>query len=1154
MSLKFFNLHGHTGFSLYDGYGAIEDFADFMLQNAGEDSGGFAITDHGHINSAGYFSAAQRKFKQKGTPVKLIWGCEFYYIPSIDSWTALKAIKDEEKKEEKKTKKKKDKEESEEGLVFENEKESKSKYFDPINRRHHLVITAYNQKGLSNLFRLVSRSHREGFYRKPRIDLKMLQQFNEGLVASSACLAGIPNWCTMQSTSMEQAHAMYDKEALPVMEIFGKERFYLELQFNKIPEQQIVNQHIVEYSKKTGYNLIVTADSHYPRPEDWRSREIYRMLGYQLNKEDDIDKSIMDKTADELDAHLYLKNGDQLFKSFKDSDFGKIEGNDLLVSQAIERTHDLAHNFFENVFSDEKTKLPKPSSIAENKTSFEVLKELCVAALKKKNKYENKVYFDRLIIELKVIKGLGFSDYFLVLKEIIDALKKHMLIGPGRGSGAGSLVNYLLGITLVDPIEDGLLFERFLSPSRKELPDIDSDVELRKEALEILKGVFGEDNVLAISNYNKLQLKSIIKDLSKLHGVPFAEVNAVNAVIEREAKDKILEEINFDQKLYELSFEKAKKYSPTFRAFIEKYPPVAEHMEALYQETKSIGKHAGGIIIIPDAESCLPIIRCGGIDQSPITEGITAQHTKFFGLVKYDVLGVKTLEIIKRAIEVILKNQGNAKPTIDDVWEFYNKHLHPDVINKSDEKVFESTYNVKKFPSVFQFAESKVQNFCYKAQPRNLYDLAAITALWRPGPLKGHADKGYLDYSPEALAKEHPIIQQEMGETRGLLLYQEQFMLLANKLAGFSLEEADQLRKILVKPSTELGEELRKKRIEAGEKFIQGCIDKGLTEKRAKRLWDQEIMGFISYGFNKSHAVAYAYNSYHCAWLYTYYPNEWIKACLEKDADPANAIAVVRSLGYDVSRVDVNYSAVNEWSFNGESWLPPLTSLKGLGEVGACELVNARPEGGFKNVKDFFFNEYGFWRWSKLNKKNLNSLLKIETMKSLSDIGEDKLFKNYNHLEAFLMADKNLDKIKKGKLSFDDAGLMDVPDYTTAERILFQKEIVGFYDKSLVLNKYLPIFENFNIEAVDAEEEDGPKPKVWGIVENCVQDRTKKGKVFYRITVSGLSGKEYRVKAWIKESESVLWAVGNVLVFGLDYSSEWGYNLSRKSKIIKVTK
>ena len=639
---KFVSLHNHTTFSLYDGIGYPEDYIQWNLKNAGEDSGAIAFTDHGHLNAAGFLAAAQSKYQKKGIPAKVIYGCEFYFLPSLSDWKILRTQKEEEKK----YKKRKVSEELDDStdLVIENEKESKAKYFDPYLRRNHLVIFAINQVGLKNLFRLISRSYREGFYRKPRIDIKMLKELNEGLAASTACVAGIPSWVSMQyENDLESALKIYDAELLPIMEIFGKDRFFLELQFNKLPEQKLVNQHLIEYSKRTHYNLIVTADSHYPSPNLFRDREIYKLLGFQMKKEN-IDLSILNKSIDEMECDLYLKNGDQIFESYKKT-FADVCTDEKLIIDAIERTHSIAHDLVEDVYPDSSIKLPK-NVLKQSSTPFEQLKTLCIKALKDKNLDSNKAYVDRAIYELKVIKSLKVEDYFLTLKEILDSIRKEMLTGTGRGSGAGSLVCYLLNITFIDPIKHNLLFERFLSASRAEMPDIDSDVESKEQAFEIVKARFGNDDVVAISNWNKLQLKSLVKDISRLYEVPFEEVNEVTKNIELEARDKILAEVGNDQKLYELTYERALKYSPTLKEFMNKYPNVAERIVNLYQQVKSQGKHAGGLIVADSMESCLPIIRIRDTDQSPVSEGISAQHLKYFGVVKYDVLGLATLRII----------------------------------------------------------------------------------------------------------------------------------------------------------------------------------------------------------------------------------------------------------------------------------------------------------------------------------------------------------------------------------------------------------------------------------------------------------------------------------------------------------------------------
>jgi DNA polymerase-3 subunit alpha len=809
----------------------------------------------------------------------------------------------------------------------------------------------------------------------------------------------------------------------------------------------------------------------------------------------------------------------------------------------------------EEVSPDDSVKLPRTFLLSNGiKSSFDKLKSLVLEGLKRKG-LTSKEYIDRAVYELKVIQKIGVEDYFLTKAEILNVLRKHMLTGSGRGSGAGSLVCYLLDITLLDPIKNGLLFERFLSASRAEIPDVDSDVELKDQALDILKDHFGVDNVLAISNYNRLQLKSLVKDISRLYGITFDEVNNVTKVMESEAKDKIMEEIGHDQKLYEFTFDKAKQHSPTFKKFLEKNPSVGSHIENLFKEVKSIGRHAGGILIVPD-DSCLPIIRVRGIDQSPITEGITAQHLQYFGLVKFDVLGLATLRIIRKCIEGILREQGIEEPTIDDVWKFYNENLHPDVINPTDKKVFKNVYNKGNFPSVFQFAEKNIQAFCKKAKPNSVDDISAISALWRPGPLKGQADRRYLASRPSDIKKEHPIIQEILAETKGVLLYQEQFMLLAHRLAGFTLEEANKLRKLLVKPATSLAEEMKRERIEIGEKFINGCIEKGLSPKRAKNLWEKEILGFISYGFNKSHSECYAYNSYQCAWLYTHYKEHWIKACLESDPDLEKTINTVRGLGFSVSKPDVNESTVENWEVVGKVCVPPLTSLKGVGMTAANELVRVRKQWNkFPTIQDFFYRPDGSWRWSKLNKKVLHILVRIEAFDSLKCVGPDKLFKNYKHMEDSIFVDGRYEKLKKGKLSLADAAAAaDQDDWTVAEKMTIQRAIVGFYDKGLIVGKFLKTFEKFGIQGVDESADERNKNHVWGVVEKVEQKTTKTNKPYLVVTTSGLSDKPYTFRAWNATLNNPNWCEGNIVVFTLEYDKNWGYNLKRNCEVLKVTK
>jgi len=1146
MSLKFVSLHNHDGQSIYDAIGSPADYADWVIENAGEDSGAFAITNHGNMNSVGSIAAIQEKYNKKG--VRILYGVEAYYIPSIEHWYTFWETQKEEKKARK-----------EDGDLVIEDDESKI-IFDKLNRKNHLVLVAANQKGLENLFILVSRSYRYGMYRKPRIDLAMLKEFNEGLIVSTACLGGIPAWCLFnpENERLDKIN-LFDEQLGPLIEIFGKDRFFLELQFNKYDNQKKLNLALIDYSLNKDLNLIVAADSHYPRPEMWKDREIYKMLGYQMNKTV-YGTPINQLKREDQKADLYLKNGDQIFEVYKDTFRNDLlefyRDGDLIIKDAITRTYDIAHNYIQVIFPDNTIKLPKTFQVTKDiKTPFDKLSNLCTKSLSDKKLF-SKEYIDRLAFELKVIKDLGVEEYFLAMKKILDILRKEMLIGCGRGSGCGSLVNYLLDITMLDPLKHGLLFERFLSPNRAEMPDVDSDVELKEESLDILKQYFGDEDVVAISNYNRLQLKSLIKDIARLSKIEFEEVNAVTKVIENEAKPNIMKEIGGDQKLYELTFEKAFEHSPTFQDFLKKNP-IGEHISNLFNEVKSISRHAGGVLIVPEAEKYLPIIRIRKIDQSPIVEGITAQHLKQFGLVKFDILGLATLKIIRRCIEEILRN-NNESVSIKSVWEFYNKHLHPDKIIDSggDSEVFKFVFNKARFPNIFQFTEKGVQSFAKKAKPKNIFDIAALTALWRPGPLHGHADQRYLHHKPTDIKREHPVIQEILGPTRGLLLFQEQFMLLANKLAGFSLEEADYLRKLLVRPSTSLADEIKKERIEYGVKFINGCIEKGMSEKRAQSLWDNEIMGFISYGFNKSHATAYAYTSYQCAWLFYYHPKEWIKACLECTPDLQKTINSIRSIGFFMDNPDINICNVDEWEVREDlSCLPSLVSLKGIGYTAAEELLRVRNKvGQFTDINNFLFDDNGNWRWSKFNKRSLEILILMEAFASLKCVGGDRLFSNYKHMYDAMFFDYK--KLKGGKITLEECAKETVTeDWPISVKMAKQKAIVGFFNKAILVGEFIDMFEEFGISAIDETPDERDKQKIWGVVETIVQKKTKTDKPYLVVTASGMSDKTYTFKVWNKKREKDGdWSEGNVLVFGLEYDKEWGYNFPRYNKVLKVTK
>lgn len=1110
--IKFVGLHAHDSFSIADGLGYPAEHFDYAQKNG---MSAMAITNHGNCNSYGYMAEYAANLKKKQNPFKVIYGIEAYLHPSLSEWRKIKEQKESG--------------DEEVSNFIENEVESKGKHYDPIKRRHHLVLVAQNQIGLRNIFKLVTRSYREGFYKMPRIDFQMLKEHNEGLVASSACLAGVPSWSILKDLEKSDKTIIenLENEVSPLMEIFGKDRFFLEIQFNKLPEQQIVNKYLIELAKKTGFKNLATCDSHYCSPELWREREIYRILGRQKFGQTNLSMTELPSSIDDLKCELYPKNGDQLYQTFLDINPQASEDEKKLVVEAIERSAEIAETI-EYLGPDGQYKLPKYKG--SKKDEFEELKTLCMEKLVEKELNKNKAYVERLVRELKVIKSKNFSIYFTVLHDAIKLLKENMMVGPGRGSGAGSLVCYLLGITDLDPIRNGLLFERFLSEARQEYPDIDSDLSDRDSAREILAQKFGADNVVPVSNFNTLKLKSLIKDLGRLYEVPFEEVNNVTRVMEDEARGPLLDEVGGDQKFYEFTLEGALKYSKTFKEFIEKHPEIKEGVEVLYKQPITLGRHAGGVIICEDASTSMPVIKAkGGVDQTPWSEGLTAKHLEQWGLVKYDFLGLGTLRIIERAIQLILKEKFNVKnPTHKDVSSFYDKYLHPEVVKDGDIEVFKQIYQKGKFPGVFQFAEQAVQNFCVRATPESVGDIAAITSIWRPGPLKGQADKYYVSAKKGNGYTElgHPILEKILGPTYGVLIYQEQFMQLAHELAGYTLEESDNLRKLLVKPVTTMAEEMKKKRDLERDKFIKGCIEKGLSEKRAEKLWDEEILGFISYGFNKSHAVSYAYVSYQCAWLLFNYENQWLRAYLEVDADRDKAVADVVSIGYKMGKPDILISS-DSWKIEGGVIYPALSSIKGIGAAAVSELISTREAISFQDFYDFMWEveqktlKNGKtkikrnWRWSKFNKRAFDVLIKVEGFGSFNIVGPGKLFNNYKEMHDFFIG--NYDSIKKGKLELFD-NVPSSEDWDQEEKIDFQQEILGSYDKTLLFaHGVLDFFEEENILPLSDVSEQVQFH--WFIVKNVKHGNTSTGKPYLKLTISDIDDKVQNLNYFGKYEE-----------------------------------
>jgi DNA polymerase-3 subunit alpha len=1148
---------------LGDAIGRAEDHFNFVISNTSKEEFSLAVTDHGNATEFGYVYAAKEKLKKAGIKFRPIYGCELYIHPDLQLWAKQKQEKQEEAT-------------SEEAVVeVESESKNKNKWFDPIKRRHHLVVLAQNQIGLKNLYKIISESYRNGFYRFPRTDFKSLEKNKEGLIISSACLAGLPSWIALRDIEKgkDEVFKSFDKELKPLLDIFGKEKAFLEIHFNSIPEQKIVNQLIEEYSRISGYAAIAAADSHYAKPEWWREREIYRLLAQQ-SKGYDVNPDDLPKSIDELKCELYPKNAQQMFESYKKFN---PELDESFVCDSINRTHSIAFDLIEDFSIDTSYKLPK--IFLQGKDPFEELKLLAFEGLEAKNLADDEEYIERFAKELSVIKKKGLSTYFLTLKRAIDAIKKNLLLGAGRGSGASSLINYCLGITLVDPIKNKLLFERFISENRNEPADVDTDIEDRDKALDVLRKEFGPDNVISITNFNGLQLKSLVKDISKLYGIDFAEVNNVTRVMEAEARQPILDSIGNDQKLYVFDLDGATKYSKTFQAFLQKYPHVADSIKILFKQNKSYGRHAGGVIITENAEECMPIIRVKGTDQTPWSEGLTAKHLEPFGLIKYDFLGLSTLRIVRNCIERILINQ-NIEPTLENVNIFYNKNLHPDVIKSGQVEVFEKVFHSGKFCGTFQFSEVAAQNFCKEVKPESIEDISAITSIMRPGPLKSGANKRYLQAkrNKDEISWEHPVLKEVLEPTYSVLCYQEQFMQIAHKLAGFSLTEADELRKMLMKPIASMADEIKAKRKEAEVRFIQGCVNNGLEQSRAVELWENEILGFISYGFVKSHSISYSILSYQCAYLSCYYPDEWVCAYLECDSNQQDAIREVKTLGYEVAKADI-LSSGKMWSVNSKIIYPPLSALKGIGDAAIDEIVCRRswwqqevqktdaPIEPIEKFNKFFYDteqkvlkksikEKKVWHFSKFNKRAMDVLCKTESLGGLDLIGNQKIFLNHAHFYRGLIENWDLKERKNFDLN-EIAKTTKSDDWTNAEKIQFQADIFGAVPSHLILDSdEIAAIEQYGICDLSyltdlALNDTDEVQKYWFCITDLEVKKSKSGKPFWKLFISNLKDVEISFN-WFNLEPKEKFEKYGIYIAELYYSDSGWLNVKKGSYIERL--
>ena len=653
-------------------------------------------------------------------------------------------------------------------------------------------------------------------------------------------------------------------------------------------------------------------------------------------------------------------------------------------------------------------------------------------------------------------------------------------------------------------------------------PDIDSDISDRDKLLELLRNKFGDKNVIPISNYNTFKLKSLIKDISRFYGIPFEEVNAAMAPIEDDVKRELFKP-GTDKNLFVLTYEDAIKYSKSLQDFVALHPEVVGPIKTLFKQNRSLGRHAGGVIVSEDIGERMPLILARGEPQTPWVEGMTFKHLEELGWIKFDLLGLETLRIIERTIHLVLqRREGIENPNFQQIREWFDKHMDPKNIDLNDQNVYKYVYHEGRFAGVFQLANAGAQRLFMKAKPRNIIDIATLTSIYRPGPLAANVDKLYLEAKndPDKIDYQHPLIKKVLEPTYGCIVFQESIMKLCSVVAGFPEAETDTIRRNLLKRTAAKRDANFNEAKKTKDEFVAGAVNNGVPEKVADDLFEK-ILYFAGYGFNASHAVSYAIDSYYCAWLLTYFEEEWLCAYLESmsgsDEKRSKAFSEVKAMGYKIVPIDINY-ATDSWTIlEGKRFMPSFLSCKGVGSSAIEEIIENRP---YQSIEEMLWSSGGQWKHSKFNKRALEALIAIKAFDSVDCVGPGKTFNNYKQMHEILV-NRNGD-IKKwtkknpmaGEEAFKAALVetQDMEDWTRREVVDNSiKYLSSFNPATLVSEQLLTKFEEKGIKPIDEIE---ASDIYWFVVMGAKEKKTKNGKPYLLLETSGPTGQIKRLFCW----------------------------------------
>jgi DNA polymerase-3 subunit alpha len=957
--MKFTHLHCHSEYSLLDGLPKIDEFLN-SVKKLGMDS--VALTDHGNIYGAVEF---YKKAKEKG--IKPILGCEMYQ--------ALERMTDERP-----------------GID---------------DKRYHLVLLVKNEGGYKNLVKLITRSHLEGFYYKPRIDEEILAQYSEGLIGLSACLQGkIPKLVLAKKIDEAQ------KTALKYQEIFGKDNFYLELQHHpNLKEQKIVNKALINISEKLKIPLVATNDSHYLKPEDADAQDVLMLINTGA---DPNDPERLTLKADDFS----LRTPEKMIEDFKD------------VPEAIENTQKIV-NLCNFQFELGKIKLPQ-FEVPSGKTPDEHLKELCEQGLEKRfGKNPKKEIVERLEYEISVIKQMGFASYFLIVQDFVNWAKENRIVtGPGRGSVGGSLVAYLLNITNIDPIKYNLLFERFLNPGRSAgLPDIDLDFtdRRRNEVIDYIRQKYGQDKVAQIITFGTMAARAVVRDVGRALGYPYSFCDQIAKMIPfGQTLDETLAKIPEFRQLYEMD-QKAQKLIE----FARKLEGVARHAST----------HACGIVISAEPLDNIVPLQHPTQDDINIVTQYGMHSIEDLGLLKVDLLGLKNLTIIE--------------DTLSRIYVVQNKKIDIENIPLNDKATFK-LFQRGDTIGVFQCESEGFRRYLKQLKPTELEDIIAMVALYRPGPMQFIPDYIAGKHKKKKVEYLHPKLKPILESTYGVGIYQEQLMQIARELAGFSLFEADTLRKAI-------GKKIKSLLTSQKEKFISGCEKNGVKKEISQKIWEW-VLPFARYGFNRSHSCAYALIAYQTAFLKTHFPVEFMASLLTSEKADVERIGFLieecKRMGIEVLPPDINESLKNFTVIPGKNQIRfGLLAIKNVGENIVDAIVRERKEKGFfQSIEDFISRIDP----RVLNKKSLESLIKAGVFDKLAERNQLLI-----SLETFLEFNRenHRTKIAGQKGLFDGIKLnnkIQLPKAkpaTKSEKIFWEKELLGLFVSSNPLEDFRKILE-----------------------------------------------------------------------------------------------